>query len=209
MKYRILIVDDHLVVKTGVAIILKNEIDNLDISYASNFPEMVEVLNDTIFDLIILDINIPGGKQTEMIADIRNVQPNVKILIFSAHDEEFYALRYIHAGADGYLNKLSGEEKIIEAVSSVINFGKYLTNEILVKLNDSTLLKETFNPFDKLSKREIEIVQLLIKGEGNLEISNKLGIQMSTVSTYKNRVFEKLKINNLVELIEKFNLYYS
>jgi DNA-binding NarL/FixJ family response regulator len=209
MKYRILIVDDHLVVKTGVAIILKNQIDDLDFSYASNFPEMVEVINEAIFDLIILDINIPGGKQTEMIADIRSVQPNVKILIFSAHDEEFYALRYIHAGADGYLNKLSGEDKIIEAVSSIIKFGKYLTNEILNKLNDSALLKEIFNPFDKLSKREFEIVQLLIKGEGNLEISNKLEIQMSTVSTYKNRVFEKLKINNLVELIEKFNLYYS
>ena len=145
MKYRILIVDDHLVVKTGVAIILKNQIDDLDFSYASNFPEMVEVINEAIFDLIILDINIPGGKQTEMIADIRSVQPNVKILIFSAHDEEFYALRYIHAGADGYLNKLSGEDKIIEAVSSIIKFGKYLTNEILNKLNDSALLKEIFS----------------------------------------------------------------
>jgi len=144
-----------------------------------------------------------------MIVDIRNIQPEAKILIFSAHDEEFYALRYIHAGADGYLNKLSGEEKIVEAISSIIHHGKYLTNEIQEKLNDSSLLKESFNPFDKLSKREIEIVKLLVKGDGNLEISNGLGIQMSTVSTYKNRVFEKLKINNLVELIEKYNVYYS
>jgi DNA-binding NarL/FixJ family response regulator len=208
MKYRILIVDDHLVVRTGVTIILQNEIDNLNISYASNFLETINLLNHAVFDLIILDINIPGGKNTEMIVDIRSIQSNVKILMFSAHEEEFYALRYIHAGADGYLNKLSGEDKIVEAVKSIMNFGKYLTYEIIEKLNNFSLQKEPFNPFDKLSKREIEIVKLLIKGEGNLEISNNLGIQMSTVSTYKNRVFEKLKINNLVELIEKYNLYY-
>ena len=209
MKYRILIVDDHLVVRTGVTIILQNEIDNLDISYASNFPETIKVLNDTIFDLIILDINIPDGKQTEMISDIRSLLPEVKILMFSAHEEEFYALRYIHAGADGYLNKLSGEEKIVEAVTSIMNFGKYLTYEIMDKLNDSSLQKEPFNPFDKLSKREIEIVKLLVRGDGNLEISNGLGIQMSTVSTYKNRVFEKLRLNNLVELIEKYKMHHA
>ena len=209
MKYRILIVDDHLVVRTGVTIILQNEIDNLSISYASNFLETINLLNHAVFDLIILDINIPGGKNTEMIVDIRSIQSNVKILMFSAHEEEFYALRYIHAGADGYLNKLSGEDKIVEAVKSIMNFGKYLTYEIIEKLNNFSLQKEPFNPFDKLSKREIEIVKLLVKGNGNLEISNHLNIQMSTVSTYKNRVFEKLKLNNLVELIEIFNLHYS
>lgn len=209
MKYKILIVDDHLVVRTGVTIILQNEINNLTISYASNFPETMKILQDTSFDLIILDINIPGGKNTEMISDIKRLHSDVKILMFSAHEEEFYALRYIHAGADGYLNKLSGEDKIVEAVKSIMTFGKYLTYEIMDKLNDSSLQKEPLNPFDKLSKREIEIVKLLVKGDGNLEISNYLGIQMSTVSTYKNRVFEKLKINNLVELIEKYNLHYS
>ena len=209
MKYRILIVDDHLVVRTGVTIILQNEIDNLSISYASNFLETINLLNHAVFDLIILDINIPGGKNTEMIVDIRSIQSNVKILMFSAHEEEFYALRYIHAGADEYLNKLSGEDKIVEAVKSIMNFGKYLTYEIIEKLNNFSLQKEPFNPFDKLSKREIEIVKLLVKGNGNLEISNHLNIQMSTVSTYKNRVFEKLKLNNLVELIEIFNLHYS
>ena len=121
MKYRILIVDDHLVVRTGVTIILQNEIDNLSISYASNFLETINLLNHAVFDLIILDINIHGGKNTEMIVDIRSIQSNVKILMFSAHEEEFYALRYIHAGADGYLNKLSGEDKIVEAVKSIIN----------------------------------------------------------------------------------------
>ena len=209
MKYKILIVDDHLVVRTGVTIILQNEIDNLDISYASNFPETIKVLNETVFDLIILDINIPGGKNTVMISDIRSILPDVKILMFSAHEEESYALRYLDAGANGYLNKLSGENKIVGAVKTIIETGKYISPEIANKLASNELNNCYLNPFDKLSKREIEIVKLLVKGNGNLEISNHLNIQMSTVSTYKNRVFEKLKLNNLVELIEIFNLHYS
>ena len=104
---------------------------------------------------------------------------------------------------------MSGEEKIIEALKSIMSFRNHFTDDTIDKLNDSFLLNEPFNPFDLLSKREIEIVKLLVKGDRNLEISNFLGIQMSTVSTYKNRVFEKLKINNLVELIEKYNLHYS
>ena len=209
MSYKILIVDDHMVVKTGVSIILNSEINDLDIQFASTFSETLDKVKQFSYDLIILDINIPGGKTTEMITEIRNVLPEVKILMFSAHEEESYALRYIHTGADGYLNKLSGEENIVEAVKSIMDYGKYLTDEIIDKLNDFTLMKEPLNPFDKLSKREIEIVKLLVKGNGNLEISNHLNIQMSTVSTYKNRVFEKLKINNLVELIEKYNSHYS
>lgn len=209
MEYRILIIDDHLVVRAGVTIILQNDIDNLDISYASNFPETIKILKDNIFDLIILDINIPGGKNTVMISDIRSILPDVKILMFSAHEEESYALRYLDAGANGYLNKLSGENKIVGAVKTIIETGKYISPEIANKLASNELNNCYLNPFDKLSKREIEIVKLLVKGNGNLEISNHLNIQMSTVSTYKNRVFEKLKLNNLVELIEIFNLHYS
>ena len=209
MRYKILLVDDHLVVKAGVSIILNSEIDNLEIAYSKDYDETVQLIKTILYDLIILDINIPGGKRTEMIKEIKATLPTVKILMFSAHEEDSHAMRYIHAGADGYLNKLSGEQKIVEAVRSIINYGKYLTDEIIDKLSDDDRLQESANPFDKLSNREVEIVKLLIKGEGTLEISNNLGIQMSTVSTYKNRIFEKLKINNLVELIEKNNLFYD
>ena len=209
MSYKILIVDDHMVVKTGVSIILNSEINDLDIQFASTFSETLDKVKQFSYDLIILDINIPGGKNIEMIPEIRAIVPEVKILMFSAHEEEFYALRYVSAGADVFLNKLSSEEKLIEAVRSIREFGKYLTENLIDQLNNNLLNDEPLNPFDLLSKREIEIVKLLVKGDRNLEISNFLGIQMSTVSTYKNRVFEKLKINNLVELIEKYNLHYS
>jgi DNA-binding NarL/FixJ family response regulator len=204
MTKKILIVDDHLVVRNGVAMVLEKQIEGVIISNAENFFEAIALLKDAPFDLVILDINILGGKNTEMIDDIRAIQPSVKILVFSAHEEEQYALKYISAGANGYLNKLCSEEKMMFAINSIFESSTYLSAELVTKLVEARTSKKTINPLDVLSKREIQIAELLINGNGNLEISNMLNIHMSTVSTYKARVFEKLKITNLVELI---NLY--
>ncbi len=204
MTKKILIVDDHLVVRNGVAMVLEKQIEGVVISNAENFFEAIALLKDGPIDLVILDINILGGKNTEMIGDIRAIQPLVKILVFSAHEEEQYALKYISAGANGYLNKLCSEEKMMFAINSIFESSTYLSAELVTKLVEARTSKKTINPLDVLSKREIQIAELLINGNGNLEISNMLNIHMSTVSTYKARVFEKLKITNLVELI---NLY--
>jgi DNA-binding NarL/FixJ family response regulator len=204
MAKKILIVDDHLVVRNGVAMVLEKQIEDVAISNAENFFDAIALLKEDAFDLIILDINIPGGKSTEMITDLRAIQPCVRILVFSAHEEEHYALKYISAGANGYLNKLCSEEKMMFAITSIFETSTYISAELVNKLVEAKGRKKAINPMDVLSKRELQIVQLLINGNGNLEISNMLDIHMSTVSTYKARVFEKLKISNLVELI---NLY--
>lgn len=204
MPKEILIVDDHLVVRTGVAIVLKEQLENITISNVENFFETIAVLKERPFDLIILDINIPGGKSTEMIKEIRTIRPESKILMFSASEEEKYAYKYIIAGANGYINKLCSEDQIVTAVTSVLETGKYIPIEVATKIVEIGLNKTVINPLDILSKRELEIAELMITGNGNLEISNQLNIHMSTVSTYKNRIFEKLKITNLVELI---NIY--
>lgn len=204
MAKKILIVDDHLVVRNGVAMVLEKQIEDVAISNAENFFDAIALLKEDSFDLIILDINIPGGKSTEMITDLRAIQPCVRILVFSAHEEEHYALKYISAGANGYLNKLCSEEKMMFAITSIFESSTYISAELVNKLVEAKGRKKAINPMDVLSKRELQIAQLLINGNGNLEISNMLDIHMSTVSTYKARVFEKLKISNLVELI---NLY--
>ena len=207
MENKILIVDDHLIVRAGIAIVLKQHIENLSISNAENFIEAIEILKASYFNLIILDINIPGGKNLGMIEELRAIQPDVKILMFSAFEEEQYACRYILSGANGYLNKLCSEKNIIEAVTSILENGKYIPLEIAHQIVEVTLNKKPINPLDLLSKREFEITGLLVNGNGNLEIANKLNIQMSTVSTHKIRVYEKLKIKNLVELIGIFKTY--
>lgn len=207
MSKNILIVDDHLVVRNGVAMVLEKKIEDVSVSNAQNFFEAVDLLKEISFDLIILDINIPGGKKTEMISDLRAVQPDVKILMFSAYEEEHYALKYMAAGANGYLHKLCSEERMIFAVTSIFESSTYISSELANKLIESRTSNKNQNPRDVLSTREFQIAELLIKGNGNLEISNMLDIHMSTVSTYKARVFEKLKINNLIELINIYNSY--
>ncbi|GIZ09259.1 response regulator transcription factor [Flavobacterium sp. UMI-01] len=209
MQKEVLIVDDHLVVRTGVSIILEEKFKNFNISTTENYKGTLKLLEEKKMDLIILDINIPGSKNTEMIQEIKNIQPEVKILIFSVYNEETHACPYIIAGANGYLNKLSDKKKITTAVDLVLKTGNYLTNKILTDLIRTTANKETSDPLEKLSKREKEITALLIKGDGNIEIANKLNIQLTTVSTHKNKIFNKLRIKNIVELINLFNKPYG
>ena len=131
----------------------------------------------------------------------------MKILIFSALDEDIYALRYLNAGASGYLNKGSNEDEMKQALKSMMVSGKYITQNIKDRILDSYISKKPINPLEQLSNREVEVARLLIKGFGNLEIAEMLNIKKSTVSTFKNRIFEKLEIDNLADLIDFFNLY--
>jgi len=204
---KILIADDHSVVRQGVSLILREFFTDMKVIQVDTFNSTLDMLNREQFDLLLLDINLPGGNSVSMINKIRAIQLKVKILVFSAYDEDQYALRYIQAGADGYLNKLSSEEKIIEAVNTILNGELYIGDTIknMLAQHPDAMLYD--NPFFLLSNREMEITLLLVNGEGNLEIANKLNIRMSTVSTYKSRIFEKLGVSNVVSLAEKYRLH--
>ena len=151
-------------------------------------------------DLIILDIIINGKEDVSIMNEIKKLQNKTKILILSCHDEEFYGMRYVKNGADGYLQKYSSEENINKAIVKVLKTGFYYSENLQNKLSKTKNSKVYSSPIDSLSNREFEIAKMLVNGSGNLEIANKLNIQMSTVSTYKNRVFEKLDVNNVVAL---------
>lgn len=204
---KILLADDHSVVRHGISLILKESFENLTIIHAEDFLKVLGHLKDQIFDLVVLDISIPEGKGIQMMELIKKIQRDVKILIFSAREEELYALRYLKAGADGYLNKLSSDVELKEAFVSMIENGNYVSQFIRNKIVSNTLNKKIDNPLEGLSNRELEIARLLVRGEGNLEIANNLELRNSTVSTYKNRIFEKLAINNTVALVELFKTY--
>ncbi|MDW8848547.1 response regulator transcription factor [Flavobacterium sp. MMLR14_040] len=203
---RILLVDDHSVVRHGVSVLLKKNFDGVTITHAESVEDLRTKLSEKQ-DLLFLDINLPGGNSTKMVEEIRSSHPDLLIMMFSAYDESRYALRYIHAGANGFLNKYSKDEEIIKAVKSILETGKYISDVVKEIILENALLKKPINPLEKLSDREIEVAELLVNGDGNLEISNKLNIQMSTVSTFKTRIFDKLGINNIVKLIEILNVY--
>jgi DNA-binding NarL/FixJ family response regulator len=208
-SYSFLIVDDHSVVRQGVSLIIKELFLNAAIHMAGNFKDTFKVLKEVKFDLLILDVNFPDGNSINVLAEIKAIQPDLKILIFSAYDENIYAMRYLNAGASGYLNKETTEDEMKKAINSMISSGKYITQNVKDRILDSYISKKPTNPLDLLSNREIEVAQLLIKGYGNLEILELLNLKKTTISTYKNRIFEKLEIDNLADLIKFFQLYYD
>jgi DNA-binding NarL/FixJ family response regulator len=202
-----LIADDHNIVRNGLSILIKEIFTQTVVFHAGNFNEINDQLDRNKIDILILDISFPEGSSLSILAEIKERFPDIRILIFSSFDEEIYALRYLKAGADGYISKLSTTQQIEEALHSIIKNGKYTSNKIRDKIMDSFLLNTSDNPLENLSPREMEIATLLVKGFGNLEISNTLGLKATTVSTYKTRVFEKLELSNLSDLIQTFNLY--
>lgn len=208
-NYSFLVADDHSVVRQGVSLIIKELFLNAVIYKAGNFKDTFEILKEVTIDVLILDVNFPDGNSINIISEIKAIQPDIKILIFSAYDENIYAMRYLNAGASGYLNKETSEDEMKNAINTLIASGKYITQNVKDRILDSYISNKPTNPLDLLSNREIEVAQLLIKGHGNLEIIELLNIKKTTVSTYKNRIFEKLEIDNLADLIKFFQLYYE
>ena len=132
----------------------------------------------------------------------------MKILIFTSSDEELQALRFYSAGADGCLSKWSTPEQIEDALVTILKEGRYASDTIKNRILDNYLFNMSSNPLGVLSDRELEIAKLMVKGLGNLEISNVLNLKSTTISTYKSRIFEKLEIDNLPALIHVFNIHH-
>jgi two-component system invasion response regulator UvrY len=209
----ILIADDHAIVRYGTLLILKGAFPEIKVSEAENLNEVLDILARETIDMLILDINIPGGNNLQMIDAIKLRQPNVKILVFSGYDEKLYAHRYLQRGAHGYMMKLSPEEELIVAVQTIlfrqeIYASSELKQYMLYNMAGNKIVPSA-NPLLDLSNRETEVMQLLIKGMGLAEIAAALNLQVSTVSTYKTRIFEKLKVTNVVELAEMVRTYFS
>ncbi len=204
---RFLLADDHLIVRQGVQMIIEDMYENSVFNHVSTLTQLKEELIMNRYDVLILDVQFPDGTSLSFIPEIKKSQPELKILIFTSLEEENHSLRFIEAGADGFLAKLSEENEIKEAIRSIIETGEYHSDFTQKLLKVSKHSPHLLNPFERLTERELEIADLYAKGYGNLEIANFLSIKQNTVSTYKKRIFEKLDIDNLVELIELIKNY--
>lgn len=207
----ILITDDHDIVRLGASIVIKETIPDAVIHQATDFKETLKLLKDRKYEMLLLDINMPGGNNIRMIQDVLSIQPDVKILVFSSYEENIYALRYLQAGASGYIHKNSTKEDLKNAIKSVLKKGRYMSPEVsnlyLETLTAGKSSQVSANPLNLLSNREMDVAKLLVKGLSIAEVSKTLGLKNSTISTYKTRIFEKLQVENIRELIEKFRLY--
>jgi len=201
-KLKILLADDHLIVRQGLQFVIQDSFEDTIISHASSIKQMMIQLTNEKFDLLILDAQFPDGISVTYIHEIKLLQPQIKILVFTSFAEEHFSLKFINAGANGFLNKLSEEQSIKLAIQNVMEQGRHYSSFTEKLLDLSKFNPLLLNPVHHLSERELEIAKLLVNGYGNLEIANTLNIKQNTVSTFKKRIFEKLNINSIIDLIE-------
>ncbi|MEF9478473.1 response regulator [Chryseobacterium sp. RRHN12] len=205
---RIVVADDHGIVRMGLIQTIKRLMPDAIISEVEDYKSLYKLILNEKPDLAIMDVNMPNGTVQEAIDYIKIHQPELKILIFSSQDEELYGMRYLKMGAGGYLSKLSSTEVIETALTSMLSKGRYVSDNIKDAIFLESLTGAAKNsPLEALSDRELQIANKLAEGLPLKEISNLLNLHSSTISTYKNRLFEKLKIRSIPELVEILRLY--
>lgn len=195
-----LIIDDHVVVRSGVKTLLSDIYNPSEIYEAHDGTSALERLKERDYDLAMLDIQMPNTDTLSLMDIIRVQYPDLKILVFSMSPENIYAQRYLKAGAKGFLNKDSPMEEIQKAIEIVLSGKKYISDNLIEILASNAGSRPDENPFNKLSPREFEIASLLLEGQTISQISKDLSLGVSTVGTHKSRVFEKLNVTNLLEM---------
>lgn len=197
-----LIADDHSLIRQGMAFIIEDLGLDATILQACNIRDILATLKDHEVDIAIIDAHYPDGNILSHLAEIRQQQPRIRILIYTGIDEQTQALRYLNSGANGFLSKMSEEEEVQNAIEKMIEEGEYFSKETRELLVSSIHNRTLINPLYALTGRELQIAELYASGLGNLEIANTLGIKQNTVSTLKKRIFEKLDVDNIVDLAE-------
>ena len=194
---KIILADDHSIIRVGLVQILKDEYPSIEIKEVSNGEMLIKEIMLNEYDLVISDLDMPGRSGLEALEQIKLIRPELPVLILSIYPEEIYAVRVLKAGASGYPNKNSAPNELISAITRISLGKKYITQEVAEKLID---LKDEKNPHELLSNREFEIFKLLALGKTITQIAEMLSLAMSTISTHRSRIMEKLHLNTNAEL---------
>jgi two-component system, NarL family, invasion response regulator UvrY len=195
----ILIADDHAIVRKGLGLLLREEFIAAQITEASNSSEVYKLVKGRIWDFILLDISMPGSSGVDILKQLRAEGITAPILMLSMHPEEQYAIRVLKAGASGFLNKNSATDELINAVRKVLSGGKYITPSLAEQLAANIGNPDKMG-HELLSDREMQIFQLLAVGKSVSDIADDIKLGVSTVSTYRGRILEKLRLNNNAEI---------
>jgi len=203
-----LVIDDHEIVRHGLKLLIADFYPGTNIIEAQNEVAAIEVLKRVSFDLVFLDVQMPGSNCFDVLNFIISRQPNAKVLIYSMGSQTLYGKSLIKAGAYGYLSKDAPMSEIQKAMATVLDGKKYISQELLAVLVDDITNGVPTNPFLKLSPRETEMTTFLLQGLSVSEISSRVNLQTSTIGTYKSRIYEKLDVTNLIQLKELATLYH-
>ncbi len=198
----ILIADDHTIMREGLKRILEGEPDIHVTGEAVNGLDTLNKVRNGNYDLILLDLSMPGRSGVDLIRQIKEEAPKMPILILTMHEEEQYAVRAMRAGAHGYLTKESAGLQLVSAIHKVASGRPYLSMAVAEQLAMNLMPSKTSLPHTSLSDREFEVFQLLVQGKTITEIADGLFLSVKTVSTHKTRIFQKMGMNNLSELVQ-------
>ena len=197
---RILLVDDHEIVRRGLKQLLKEEYPQAVIDEAIGVPQFRALAMKSEWDLVLLDINLPGGSGLELLTDVKRQRPKTAVLMLSSYPEEEFAIRAFKLGADGYLTKSSVSDEMLTAVRKVLSGGKYVSAALVEKLAFALGGPLEQLPHETLSPRELEVLRQVSLGKTIKEIATGLALSEKTVATYRSRVSEKLNLSTNVKL---------
>ena len=197
---KILIADDHTLFRKGLKHILSEYPDLVVTDEASNGQEVLDKIWHNDYDMVLLDITMPGMTGLDALKQLKNDKPKLPVLVLSMHPEEQYAVRVIRAGASGYLRKESAPDELITAIQKIAGGRKYITSSLAERLADD-MEPTTENPHDTLSDREFEVFRMIAAGKTIKQIAEALFLNARTISTYRSRILEKMQMKTNAELI--------
>jgi DNA-binding NarL/FixJ family response regulator len=204
----VFIADNHPVTRKGIACILKKNKNFSIIGKATKADELYKSLRSKTPDILIMEIDMPQINGINALRGIKTEFPGMRVLIFSTHPEEIYALRSIKSGAAGYVPKTAPTKTFLKAMKQIAKGGIFLNEELTSTFTSRNVVESNaISRYKKLSSREIEVLNLLSSGKRNKDIANALDINEKTVSTYKTRLLKKLKVDNLADLIHQSRMF--
>lgn len=200
--YKIVLTDDHAIVRQGIKMILLGEIDFDKPDEAESGDQLLELLKTNKYDMIMLDISMPGIDVFDLLDRLSSLQHNIPVLIFSMNPEEVFAKRLLNKGVAGYLNKGATTEEILKAIRKVLNGGMYLTSSLTESMASQMFRGSVKAPHEDLTQREFQILIELASGNTLTYIADKLFISKATVSNHRSALLKKLNVSNNTELIQ-------
>jgi DNA-binding NarL/FixJ family response regulator len=198
---RVLIADDHPVMRKGLKTILTDEIEGVSCSEAGNGAEAIAMVEHGDWNLVILDISMPGQSGMETLKEILRLRPKLPVLVASVHPEEQYGKRALLAGASGYLNKESASDELVRAVRQLLAGRPYVSQTMAESFATHIKTDSGQAPHERLSDRELEVLVLIGSGRTTSQIAEELHLSLPTVSTYRARILEKMGLTTTAELI--------
>jgi DNA-binding NarL/FixJ family response regulator len=198
---RILVADDHPIVRLGVVHILEQSLKALTVEEVSTSHQLMQQLKKGRWDLLLLDLTLPGGNGLDVLKEIKTQYPKLPVLILSIHSESEFGLRALRAGASGYLTKETLPDLLVQAINKVLAGGTYVTESLAEKLATSLRRNVDLLPHETLTDREYEVMRLIAAGVSTGDIAKKLMLSTKTISTFRAHILQKMGLKNNAEIV--------